>query len=62
MFQNRVIKVISGWKPGDAPLFINYASHIVHSPLQVPSDTYHKFDFIAAKTGDSAGTINSLYY
>ena len=53
LFQNRVLKIINGWTEGDAPLFINYCSHIVHSPLQVPADTFAVFDFIGKKSGDA---------
>jgi len=35
-------------------LFLNYDSHIVHSPLQVPTTYFDKFAFISNKTGGVA--------
>ena len=30
----------------EVPFFLNYCSHIVHSPLQAPAPIYHSFDFM----------------
>lgn len=38
------------------PLFYNYDFHIVHEPLEVPTNFYHMFDFIAnSSVGDYTG-------
>ena len=44
----RASQIIEGHPPS-APLFIYYAFHIVHCPLEVPNDWLHKYEFI----GDS---------
>ena len=45
----RVLNVIAEHDPS-TPLFINYDSHIVHSPLQVPQEFFDKFLFIENST------------
>lgn len=47
MFVDRVVQIIDE-HPDDPehPLFINYDSHIVHSPLQAPDVLFHSFDFM----------------
>ena len=47
IFVDRVVQIIDEHPDDpDHPLFINYDSHIVHSPLQAPADLYHRFDFM----------------
>ena len=47
MFVDRIVQIIDEHPDDPAhPLFINYDSHIVHSPLQAPADLYHRFDFM----------------
>jgi len=41
----RVLETIEAHDP-ETPLFFNYDSHIVHSPLQVPQPYFDKFSFI----------------
>ena len=41
----RATELIEQHPPSD-PLFLYYAFHIVHCPLEVPDDWLHKFDFI----------------
>eukprot|EP00054_Salpingoeca_dolichothecata_P002675 m.23544 g.23544 ORF g.23544 m.23544 type:complete len:547 (+) comp13190_c0_seq2:58-1698(+) len=45
-FRDEVLRVIRQHDPSNGPLFINYDSHIVHSPLQSPIPYYHAFDFM----------------
>eukprot|EP00912_Choanoflagellata_sp_UC4_P000242 UC4_evm2s153 len=44
-FVQRVLNIIEN-HPATTPLFLNYDSHIVHSPLQVPTKYFEKFAFI----------------
>eukprot|EP00729_Bicosta_minor_P001083 gene1083-4901_t len=44
-FVARVLSVIEQHDP-ETPLFLNYDSHLVHSPLQVPTKYFDKFAFI----------------
>eukprot|EP01060_Flectonema_neradi_P009953 TRINITY_DN1710_c0_g1_i5.p1 TRINITY_DN1710_c0_g1~~TRINITY_DN1710_c0_g1_i5.p1 ORF type:complete len:526 (+),score=134.78 TRINITY_DN1710_c0_g1_i5:465-2042(+) len=46
LFADQVIKSVGGWKEEDPPLFIFWAPHIVHAPLQVPQPYVDKFSFI----------------
>ena len=45
IFVDRVLQVVDE-HPVDVPLFLNYDSHIVHSPLQAPGGLFHTFDFM----------------
>ena len=45
LFKERLFQVIKNHDPS-TPLFLYYAPHIVHGPLEVPDDYLHKFDFI----------------
>lgn len=42
--------VIEQHDPVD-PLFLFYAPHVAHCPLQVPQEYYEKFDFMADDEG-----------
>ena len=46
LFENRVHYVLRNAKKngGDKPLFVFWATHIVHGPLQVPDAYYNKFE------------------
>eukprot|EP01060_Flectonema_neradi_P010788 TRINITY_DN1786_c0_g2_i2.p1 TRINITY_DN1786_c0_g2~~TRINITY_DN1786_c0_g2_i2.p1 ORF type:complete len:411 (+),score=85.51 TRINITY_DN1786_c0_g2_i2:550-1782(+) len=46
LFASRVMKAVDTWKEEDPPLFIFWAPHIVHEPLQVPQPYVDKFAFI----------------
>jgi arylsulfatase I/J len=52
MLRDRVLDIIREWSDGDGPLFINYDSHVAHSPLQAPGTTFTHFNFINNKTGN----------
>ncbi len=45
LFRDRVLDVIKSHDPS-TPLFLYYAPHIVHTPLQVPQSYVTKFSFI----------------
>ena len=45
LFKERLLQVVSNHDTS-IPLFLYYAPHIVHGPLEVPDDYLHKFDFI----------------
>jgi hypothetical protein len=42
LFLNEVTRVLNEHDPSD-PLFLFYAPHIVHCPLQVPQDQLEKY-------------------
>eukprot|EP01048_Picozoa_sp_COSAG05_P012410 COSAG05_NODE_1238_length_5430_cov_48.807728_2_plen_201_part_00 len=43
-----VVALIGKHEP-TTPLFLFWAPHVIHTPLQVPPAFYHKFDFIAPR-------------
>ena len=45
LFKERLLQVVSNHNTS-IPLFLYYAPHIVHGPLEVPDNYLHKFDFI----------------
>ena len=45
LFRERALKIINNHDPS-VPLFLYYAPHIVHTPLQVPESYVTKFSFI----------------
>ena len=45
LFRERALKIINNHDPS-VPLFLYYAPHIVHAPLQVPESYVSKFSFI----------------
>ena len=45
MFRDHLLEVVKNHDTS-MPLFLYYAPHIVHTPLQVPDDYLKKFDFI----------------
>eukprot|EP00035_Acanthoeca_spectabilis_P017658 m.371226 g.371226 ORF g.371226 m.371226 type:complete len:556 (+) comp16683_c0_seq28:2454-4121(+) len=49
LFESRVTEVIERHPNKDVPLFVFWATHIVHGPLQVPDDQLAKFSFIPDK-------------
>eukprot|EP01060_Flectonema_neradi_P036510 TRINITY_DN702_c1_g1_i1.p1 TRINITY_DN702_c1_g1~~TRINITY_DN702_c1_g1_i1.p1 ORF type:complete len:531 (+),score=111.30 TRINITY_DN702_c1_g1_i1:45-1637(+) len=49
LFASRLTSIVEEWKPSDPPLFIFWAPHIVHVPLQVPQPYVDKFSFINDK-------------
>ena len=48
LFRERLLEIVSKHDPS-TPLFLYYAPHIVHTPLQVPDDYLNKFSFIDDK-------------
>ena len=46
LFADRVVSSIDNWQPEDPPMFIFWAPHIVHTPLEVPQPFLDKFAFI----------------
>ena len=48
MFKKHLLDVVNNHDPS-IPLFLYYAPHIVHTPLQVPDDYLNKFKFIDDK-------------
>ena len=48
MFKEHLLDVVKN-HDNSVPLFLYYAPHIVHTPLQVPDDYLQKFDFIPDK-------------
>ena len=47
LFRQHVLQIIKNFDAAtDGPLFLYYAAHIVHGPLEVPDSYLHKFDFI----------------
>ena len=47
IFVDRCLEMVDDHPSSTVPFFLNYCSHIVHSPLQAPSTLYHTFDFMA---------------
>jgi arylsulfatase A-like enzyme len=47
IFVDRCLEMVDDHPSPSVPFFLNYCSHIVHSPLQAPSNLYHTFDFMA---------------
>ena len=45
LFRDHVLKIINSHEIS-TPLFLYYAAHIVHGPLEVPDSYLNKFDFI----------------
>ena len=48
LFRNHILDVVNQHDPS-SPLFLYYAPHIVHAPLEVPDEYLKKFDFIDDK-------------
>ena len=48
LFKQHLLDIITNHDT-DTPLFLYYAPHIVHTPLQVPMSYFNKFDFIDNK-------------
>ena len=46
LFAEHVLGAIRAHDPA-SPLFLCWTPHIVHTPLQVPAEFLHKFDFMA---------------
>ena len=46
MLVQHVVELIEGHEP-TTPLFLFWAPHVIHTPLQVPPAFFNKFDFIA---------------
>lgn len=46
LFKTRLLKVINDHDPSTKPLFLYYAPHINHNPLQVPDNYANQFSFI----------------
>jgi len=61
LFENRVHDVLRGAKRnvGDKPLFVFWATHIVHGPLQVPDAYYEKFEKLM---GPSSNPTRAKYH
>ena len=45
LFKKRLLQVLNEHNPS-TPLFLYYAPHIAHKPLQVPNNYAKKFNFI----------------
>ena len=50
LYQTELLKIIESHNPAD-PLFLFYAPHVAHCPLQVPKEYYDKFDFMTDDEG-----------
>ena len=59
LLRDRVLAIIEAWNQGDLPLFINYDSHVAHSPLQAPESAFERFAFIANKTGPDGAFVHT---
>ena len=59
IFEQHVLSTVEAHDPED-PLFLFWAPHIVHAPLQAPSEFYNKFDMIAAT--DREGHSRQIYH
>ena len=59
IFQQHVLQFIEESTPSD-PLFIFWAPHIVHTPLQVPEEYFRMFDFVEAT--DKATHERQIYH
>lgn len=46
LFKNHLLKLVNDHDPSSSPLFLYYAPHIVHNPLQVPDTYANQFNFI----------------
>ena len=46
MLTDKVVSIIEQHNATQAPLFLYYAMHLLHSPLCVPASYLDKFDFI----------------
>lgn len=46
IFVDRCLEMVDDHPSPSVPFFLNYCSHIVHSPLQAPANLYHTFDFM----------------
>ena len=46
LFKSHLLQVVNNHDPTASPLFLYYAPHIVHDPLQVPDDYLKQFSFI----------------
>mmetsp|Transcript_100598 Transcript_100598/g.288277 ORF Transcript_100598/g.288277 Transcript_100598/m.288277 type:complete len:575 (-) Transcript_100598:574-2298(-) len=55
LFQTRALKIVNDHdlSQPEHPLFLFYAPHIVHEPLQVPEDWLAKFDFMTDDDDDN---------
>ena len=49
-----MLSIVGAWNEGDRPLFVNYDSHVAHSPLQAPVSAFAHFGFIENRTGTDA--------
>ena len=56
MFRDRVFELISAIQPGDPPMFLYWAPHAAHCPLQVPQDVLSKYTYPDDETACSAQT------
>lgn len=50
LYQNELLRIIDLHNPED-PIFLFYAPHVAHCPLQVPKEYYDKFDFMSDDEG-----------
>lgn len=50
LYQTELLNIIESHNPAD-PLFLFYAPHVAHCPLQVPKEYYDKFDFMTDDEG-----------
>lgn len=62
MFEAEAVRVITEHadEEADAPLFLFWAPHSVHSPLQVPADYLHAFDGIGPT--DNRNHARQIYH
>lgn len=46
LFAARLAHIIDSHDPSTGPLYLQYNSHVLRWPLQVPQEWYDKFDFV----------------
>jgi len=59
IFEQHVLAAVEAHDPTD-PFFLFWAPHIVHAPLQVPSEFYNKFNMITPT--DRGGDSRQIYH
>ena len=52
LFTANTLAILEAHDPAE-PLFLFHAFHVVHTPLQVPADMFHTFDFMGKQGPDS---------
>jgi arylsulfatase B len=60
LFRDRLLEIIAN-ASGEEPLFIYYAPHVVHYPLQVPKEWFDKFSFMTDDESSCNATVPYIY-